>query len=174
MFSLLLLSPAFLETQRSQPSNVSFSSCPRVQNLIHNKFFVPLLRQSGVKCSVQSPPVSVSVLRDFYCHSKFLWSSLRKSVSVLSFKASVFCFHVWFISISLLPFNFFEQSIWSYSTVQFSVDERTSHHWSCVFGSPASPFTPKQCDCCPLAHEQSTPQESWVFRVSIYWLHKSI
>lgn len=120
MFSLLLLSPAFLETQRCQASNVSFSSCPRLQNLIHNKFFVSLLRQSEVKRWVQSSPVSVSVLRDFYCHSKFLWSSLRKSVSVLSFKASVFCFHLGFISISLLPFNFFEQGIWSCITELFS------------------------------------------------------
>lgn len=146
-----------------------------------NSLFHFWLRSNTGFNHLLSIPVSFSGLQYFDCHEKFLWSSVRKSVSVLSFKVPVFCFPLWLISISLLLFNFLEQGMWSNCMyiivnylVEYRFDERPSHHWSCGFGSPATPVTPKQWNCCSLAHEQSTPEESWVSGVSIYWLHKSI
>lgn len=54
------------------------------------------------------------------------------------------------------------------SIVCFSLDFH-----SCSLLSPTAPFSTKHCACCSLAHEQTAPQESWVFRVSIDRLHKA-
>lgn len=43
-----------------------------------------------------------------------------------------------------------------------------------TFDLPAAPLTTKDWTCGTLAQEEATPQESWVFWVSIYRLNKSI
>lgn len=82
-----------------------------------------------------------------------------------------------FISILLPPFRFFFfwNRVYSLAVLNYLLksrfNEKTQHF---DFGLPTSLFPAKHCDCCPLAHEESTPQKSRVFWVSIYWLHKSI
>lgn len=144
---------------------------------IHNKFFVPLLLQAKVKRWVLSSAILSCLSLTLTTIQKLLWSSLRQSVSVLTLKAPLFCFP----SYILFPFYchrldfFFWNRVYSLAVLNYLLksrfNEKTQH---LDFGLPTSPFPAKHCDCCPLAHEESTPQKSRVFWVSIYWLHKSI
>lgn len=56
-----------------------------------NSLFHFWLRSNTGFNPLLSIPVSFSALQYFDCHEEFLWASVRKSVSVLSFKGLVFC-----------------------------------------------------------------------------------